>query len=174
MNVSTKNVLAERNQFFKGHGVSIGSETSGWITNVTIRDSVLNGTDKAVRIKSARGRGGGVADVAYQNLRGSAKTGISLSLEYDESDPTNESATPALKNIRVENVTVAADAAYVECLGLNDSAIEDVSFVDVAVSGASAQTCSYCAIAHDGVAPPLKDACTGEASATPMSRRTAP
>ena len=30
VNISTQNVLAERNAFLKGHGVSIGSETSGW------------------------------------------------------------------------------------------------------------------------------------------------
>ena len=63
VNISTQNVLAERNFFEKGHGVSIGSETSGWIRNVTIRDSVLKGTNLAVRIKTSRGRGGGVEDV---------------------------------------------------------------------------------------------------------------
>ena len=39
VNISTVNVLAERNNFLKGHGVSIGSETSGWVRNITIRDS---------------------------------------------------------------------------------------------------------------------------------------
>ena len=43
VNISTVNVLAERNRFVKGHGVTIGSETSGWIRNVTIRDSSLGG-----------------------------------------------------------------------------------------------------------------------------------
>ena len=31
VNISTQNVLAEKNSFLKGHGVSIGSETSGWV-----------------------------------------------------------------------------------------------------------------------------------------------
>ena len=35
--------------FLHGHGVAIGSETSGSVRNVTIRDSVCSGTDKAVR-----------------------------------------------------------------------------------------------------------------------------
>ena len=42
-------MLAEKNFFQKGHGVSIGSETSGWIRNITIRDSKLDGTNLAVR-----------------------------------------------------------------------------------------------------------------------------
>ncbi len=64
VNISTQNVLAERNFYLKGHGVSIGSETSGWVRNITIRDSRLDGTDLAVRIKTMRGRGGGVEDVS--------------------------------------------------------------------------------------------------------------
>ena len=32
-----RNVLAENNYYEKGHGVSIGSETSGWVYNVTVR-----------------------------------------------------------------------------------------------------------------------------------------
>lgn len=39
VNISTVNVLAENNFYLKGHGVSIGSETSGWVRNVTIRNS---------------------------------------------------------------------------------------------------------------------------------------
>ena len=81
VNISTENVLAEANKFLKGttgdrvigsehvlyiskwwwigvgHGVSIGSETSGWIRNVTFRDSSVDGTNTAVRIKSCRGFG---------------------------------------------------------------------------------------------------------------------
>eukprot|EP01052_Picozoa_sp_SAG31_P036876 SAG31_NODE_4665_length_3055_cov_1.841001_2_plen_109_part_00 len=42
----------------QGHGVSIGSETSGWVYNVTIRDSVLHGTNLAVSARVAlSGRG---------------------------------------------------------------------------------------------------------------------
>ena len=35
VNISTQNVLLERNAFRAGHGVSIGSETGGWIRNAT-------------------------------------------------------------------------------------------------------------------------------------------
>jgi hypothetical protein len=43
------------------------------------RDSILHGTNLAVRLKTARGRGGGIKDVLYQNLSGTtngAKNGI--------------------------------------------------------------------------------------------------
>ena len=82
VNISTQNVLAENNYFLKGHGVSIGSETSGWVRNVTIRNSRLDGTNLAVRIKTMRGRGGGVEDVLYQNMTGSTISGIQITDNY--------------------------------------------------------------------------------------------
>merc|ERR1712023_519010 len=46
VNISTQNVLIESNTFKEGHGVSIGSETSGWVRNITVRNSSLLGTDR--------------------------------------------------------------------------------------------------------------------------------
>jgi polygalacturonase len=53
--------------------ISSYHQTSGWIRNVTIRDSKLDGTNLAVRIKTMRGRGGGVEDVLYENLQGKVR-----------------------------------------------------------------------------------------------------
>merc|ERR1719197_1398419 len=92
VNISTQNVLAEQNFFLKGHGVSIGSETSGWIRNVTIRDSQLDGTNLAVRLKTMRGRGGGIEDILYQNLTGKVISGLQLTLNYHDTQPTNWTA----------------------------------------------------------------------------------
>jgi polygalacturonase len=78
VNISTRNVLADGNYFEKGHGVSIGSETSGWVTDVVVRNSVLDGTNLAVRLKTSRGRGGGIEGVLYENLSGRTNGGIQL------------------------------------------------------------------------------------------------
>ena len=51
--VSISNCLMER-----GHGaVAIGSEMSGGVYDVSIRDCVFRGTDRGLRIKTRRGRG---------------------------------------------------------------------------------------------------------------------
>ena len=156
VNISTQNVLVERNVFRQGHGISIGSETSGWVRNVTVRDAVLHGTNLAVRIKSMRGRGGGVEDVVYENLRGDAKAGISLNLNYHTAPKTNATATPIMRRITVRNVSVRVDESAYECLGLSDSKIEDIVFKDVQITGKGAenQECSECAIKHDGDTKP--------------------
>ncbi|KAJ8610479.1 hypothetical protein CTAYLR_007773 [Chrysophaeum taylorii] len=167
VNISTRNVLAEQNYYLKGHGVSIGSETSGWVTNVTIRDSELDGTAKAVRIKSMRGRGGGVADVVYRNLTGVVEDAISLSLNYHEADPTNDTATPEIRDVVVADLDLRvtddgsgtralySSSNYMECLGLNDSIISNIAFanVKVALDASDADdldaSCQYCTGIYD-------------------------
>lgn len=144
VNISTTNVLAEQNVFAKGHGVSIGSETSGWVRNITIRDSVLHGTNLAVRIKSMRGRGGGVEDVLYQNLTGSVISGLQLTLNYHAADPTNVTATPEIHNIIIRDINVTASNKALECIGLDDSLIDQVVLDNVQISGNQGQTCTAC------------------------------
>ena len=52
----------------RGHGgVVIGSEMSGGVRNVVISNCVMNGTDRGVRIKTRRGRGGTVEHVRVAN-----------------------------------------------------------------------------------------------------------
>lgn len=54
--------------FLHGHGCSFGSETSGGVRRVTVRNCTFDGTDIGVRFKSDRTRGGLVEDIVYENL----------------------------------------------------------------------------------------------------------
>ena len=65
----------------------------------TITATLLNlnptQADLAVRIKTSRGRGGGVEDVLFENITGSSSAGVPLTLQYTPGlQPTNSSATP--------------------------------------------------------------------------------
>ena len=52
-----------------GHGgVVIGSEMSGGVRNVVIANCVFVGTDRGIRLKSRRGRGGVVEDIRVSNV----------------------------------------------------------------------------------------------------------
>lgn len=149
VNISTQNVLAEDNVFAQGHGVSIGSETSGWVRDILIRNSELNGTNLAVRIKSMRGRGGGVEGVVYDGLRGSVKAAIQLTLNYHQTAPTNSTATPVLRNVTIRNLGLTATEGNLECDGLSDSKISGITFENVVVHGEGAKkssTCKACSI----------------------------
>ncbi len=52
-----------------GHGgVVIGSEMSGGVRNVVISNCIFEGTDRGIRIKTRRGRGGVVEDIRVSNI----------------------------------------------------------------------------------------------------------
>jgi polygalacturonase len=53
----------------RGHGgIVIGSEMSGGVENVVVSNCVFIGTDRGIRLKSRRGRGGTVENVRISNL----------------------------------------------------------------------------------------------------------
>ena len=154
VNISTQNVLAENNIFKQGHGVSIGSETSGWVRNVVIRNSECHGTNTGVRIKSCRGRGGGVENVLYDGMTGSVGEAIQLTLDYCKSAPTNVTATPLIRNVTLRNINLTATSQYLTCEGLSDSPIQDITLENVWVSNKDKQDCGQCSGAVKGHVSP--------------------
>ncbi|HWY77674.1 MAG TPA: glycosyl hydrolase family 28 protein, partial [Verrucomicrobiae bacterium] len=51
-----------------GHGVSIGSITSGGVSNVLVTDCTFTNTSNGIRMKSDNDRGGIVQNLSYRNL----------------------------------------------------------------------------------------------------------
>jgi polygalacturonase len=62
------NVTVAHNHFYWGHGMSIGSETSGGVSGIRIEDLSLDGPDNGIRITSNPTQGGLVEDVIYQDV----------------------------------------------------------------------------------------------------------
>jgi len=50
-------------------GAVIGSETAAGINNVTVENCDFSGTDRGIRIKTRRGRGGAIHDLTFRNLK---------------------------------------------------------------------------------------------------------
>jgi polygalacturonase len=65
----TSDVLITNCTYGYGHGVSIGSPTSGGVSNLTVVNCSFNNTEAGIRIKSDRDRGGYLHDLSYMNLR---------------------------------------------------------------------------------------------------------
>ena len=65
----TSDVLITNCTYGYGHGVSIGSGTSGGVSNITVINCTFNNTELGIRIKSDRDRGGFVHNLSYLNLR---------------------------------------------------------------------------------------------------------
>jgi polygalacturonase len=64
----TSDVLITNCTYGFGHGVSIGSYTSGGVSNFTVVNCTFNNTDQGIRIKTDRDRGGFVHNLSYLNL----------------------------------------------------------------------------------------------------------
>lgn len=63
-----ENVTIQNCRMYAGSGITLGSETSGGIRNIHIRDNYYEGTDFGFRIKSARTRGGVLENIKVENL----------------------------------------------------------------------------------------------------------
>jgi polygalacturonase len=62
------NISILHNHFHAGHGMSIGSGTSGGIDHMLVDDLTIDGARNGIRIKSDRSRGGLVHDLIYRNI----------------------------------------------------------------------------------------------------------
>ena len=65
---ATSSVTISHNHFYWGHGMSVGGETNGGISQVRVEDLSLDGSDYGIRIRSSAGHGGMVEDVVYSDV----------------------------------------------------------------------------------------------------------
>jgi polygalacturonase len=117
-----------------GHGgVVIGSEMSGGVRNLVASNCVFDGTDRGIRIKSTRGRGGVVENVRMSNIvmRNIVEEAITVNLSYTSAPPEPVSErTPHFRNIRIDGVSGQADRAGT-LQGLPETLLENVALFDI-------------------------------------------
>lgn len=110
-----ENVHVSRCTLGVGHGLSIGSYTSGGVRNVVVEDVSFNGTTSGIRMKSSRGRGGLVENVSFSRITMQrVKYPIFLSSYYPrepkhpDEDPAKPLTpkTPLWRHLRIEHVTL--------------------------------------------------------------------
>jgi len=66
---ASKNFIIAHNHFYKGHGISIGSELFGGnVENILVTDLTLDGADNGIRIKAGADRGAKVDTIRYENI----------------------------------------------------------------------------------------------------------
>lgn len=116
-----------------GHGgVVIGSEMSGDVKKITISNCIFDGTDRGIRIKTTRGRGGVVEDIRVDNIvmKNIKAQAIVLDMEYSKTQPEPVSErTPKFRNIRLSNITAyTKQAMYIN--GLDEMPVSEISLND--------------------------------------------
>jgi polygalacturonase len=126
-----------------GHGgIVIGSETAAGISDLVTEDCIFKGTDRGIRIKTRRGRGGKIENLKFNNLTMENNLcPIAINMFYrcgadntenlfsQEIQPVND-ATPSVKNVCISNINASncrASAGFIA--GLPESPVENLSLM---------------------------------------------
>ncbi|KNC74132.1 hypothetical protein SARC_13311 [Sphaeroforma arctica JP610] len=116
----TQNVLVEDMAFGQCHGLTIGSEMSGGVQNVTIRNSVSTNSKRGyplIRIKTRQGRGSYVRDVTFSNITADFATYLMRVDMFYPPQPAR-GKYPIISDITVKDITLqrAFGVWLFECL----------------------------------------------------------
>jgi polygalacturonase len=144
----SENIVVRRIHGERGHGgVVIGSEMSGSVRNVWVSDSEFIGTDRGLRIKSMRGRGGAVENIYYENVRHKdiRMMVVEMTTAYASSTlvPKTDRA-PTFRNVFVKNVIAEGAKSAADISGLADVPIENVRFEQVKIASETGFHCTDC------------------------------
>lgn len=145
----SENIVVRRLHGEAGHGgVVVGSEMSGGVKNVWVTDSEFVGTDRGLRIKSMRGRGGSVENVFYEHVRHQdiRLMVVEITSFYATSTlPPRSAKPPTLQNIHIKNITARGAKQAIDIVGLPEQPVRNVTFEDVDIVAENGLRCVDCA-----------------------------
>lgn len=143
----TSDVLVEGCTVCSSHGgAAIGSETAAGIKDVVFRNCSFLGTDRGIRLKTRRGRGGTIENLKFQNISIEGclcpftfnmyyKCGTTDTSLFSLERQSVTESTPAIRNILIENVVAKgckSSAGFI--VGLPESRIENVVIRNSSIS----------------------------------------
>lgn len=133
--IPTENVIVKDCRVYHGHGgFVVGSEMSGGVNNVSVRDCQFIGTNIGLRFKSTRGRGGVVKNIFIDNINmlNITEDAITFDLYYwtfgavpKEIPPVDET-TPRFCDITINGVTSLGSGKALKFNGIPEMPIDNV------------------------------------------------
>ena len=132
VNRPAEDIVIENSRFHYGHGgVAMGSETSGGIRNVEVRNCVSDAGNWApIRFKTQPSRGGVVENITYRDMQlKDTKQAFEFNMEWRMVPPIAPPAKvlPVVRNVTIRNITGNVNSVGI-MHGLVDSPIENVKF----------------------------------------------
>lgn len=155
---TTSHVVIRNCSMEKGHGgIVLGSETSGGIKDITVESCRMNGTDRGIRVKTRRGRGGIIENILLRDITmDHVSAPIVMNMFYrcgaDESnldqlksmeipDVLSPDSIPVIKNIHIKDIKareVKSSSAFF--FGLPESPIEGICIDGFEITAAPDET----------------------------------
>jgi polygalacturonase len=132
VNRPAEDIVIENSRFHYGHGgVAMGSETSGGIRNVEVRNCVSDSGNWApIRFKTQPSRSGVVENITYRDMQlKDTKQAFEFNMEWRMVPPIAPPAKvlPVVRNVTIRNITGTVNSVGM-MHGLVDSPIENVKF----------------------------------------------
>lgn len=149
--IPTENVIVSNCRVYKGHGgFVVGSEMSGGVRNVFLKDCQFIGTDNGLRFKSTRGRGGVVENIYIENVDmvNIKSDAILYDLYYGGKKTSMDSLmtvtdlTPSFKNIHMKNIVCKGAKRAAVFQGLPEMKLSDISLENAVLEADSGIQCS--------------------------------
>ena len=142
----TQNGLIRNNIVYKAHGgFVIGSEMSGGARNIFLENCTFIGTDKGLRFKSVRGRGGVVENIYARNIF--MKDIVSEAIFFDmyyfvkfatdgarDTTPVVNPGTPVFRNMEFNNIICNGAKKGIFIRGLPEMPIQNIRIVNATLS----------------------------------------
>ncbi len=125
---------------YHGHGgFVVGSEMSGGVKDIYVKDCTFIGTDTGLRFKSCIGRGGIVENIFIDgiNMTEISKEAIIFTMGYDmdtkEGQKTLPEEIPEFKNIEIKNVVCVKAETPIHISGLSEMPVHDITLKNVEI-----------------------------------------
>ncbi|OIV40506.1 glycoside hydrolase family 28 protein [Flavobacterium johnsoniae] len=130
-------------------GFVIGSEMSGGVRDIFVKNLTFNGTDCGLRFKSVRGRGGVVENIWMEDIRmnniptdainfnlyyfGKSLSEDKLTGEVTVVKETVSESTPVFKNMYFKNIYVNGAAQALKIMGIPEMPVENIQFQNMII-----------------------------------------
>ncbi len=144
-----ENITITNCQMIHGHGgVVIGSEMSGGVRNVTVSNCIFQDTDRGIRLKTRRRRGGFMEKLSFNNIiMDRVMCPFVFNMYYfcgklgkepwvsDRNPAPVDEGTPAIRDISISNITVVNAASCAGVIsGLAEQFVENIRFSNCTIS----------------------------------------
>lgn len=142
LDAPAENIVIRRCRMKDGHGgVTVGSEISGGCRNVFVEDCEMDSPnlDRALRFKSNAVRGGVVEGVFVRNVTIGRVGDAVLQVDFVYEEGAKGPHKPVLRNLVIEQVTVARAARVLDVRGFPGSEIHNVRLINSRFQGITAQ-----------------------------------
>jgi polygalacturonase len=129
-----QNITVKNCTFKHGHGLSIGSETNGGMTGLTVDSCTFTGTTNGIRLKSYTSAGGPMTNLNYSNI---TMTGVThpliITLDYSN-EGGGTTNVPSVKGFAINNLTATGSGDAGTLVGLSNSILQNITLSNINIS----------------------------------------